>query len=72
MHLLTRTSYIHTYMTYIIYIEVSTKPAAVDAEVYIASSNNGTYTVSSYRIDPFGKTNFSLGVTQETEKPVRV
>ena len=55
-----------------IYIEVSTKPAAVDAEVYIASSNNGTYTVSSYRIDPFGKTNFSLGVTQETEKPVRV
>ena len=25
------------------YIEVSTKPAAVDAEVYIASSNNGTY-----------------------------
>jgi len=31
-----------------IYIEVSTKPAAVDAEVYIASSNNGTYKPESY------------------------
>ena len=30
------------------YIEVSTKPAAVDAEVYIASSNNGTYKPESY------------------------
>ena len=33
---------------YGLYIEVSTKPAAVDAEVYIASSNNGTYKHESY------------------------